>query len=324
MLSVLDVERSNSSPKQVPEELALIQAAGNRAELLHRKPQAFTCEDHQVIRRGEWALQQLLEAHRGLILRLVAVYRSKGYNSETCDLQQEATLAFFDSVVTYNPTKGAKLSTWAYFQIRASLQKLTGANIHEAVAAARVMQSESAISKPEPIQEQGLVERLRSIIHELSQKQQQVVTLHLEGWSWSEIAVRVQSTSDAVRMRWNRALQRLRLLLVPVPIAEECEEAEVIEPQPAQQTQHWGAPLLRRLFQNISEGLLCFRSLKAVPAKTYATSSEDSVVQFQQRGQNFIGALNDQTHLLSKLQCAATLCLESDFACSDGVRGSPI
>ncbi len=331
MLSVVDIERRNSPLKQTSEEFTLIQAAAHRAEVLRRNPQAFTCEERQIVRRGEWALQQLLYAHRSLILRLVTAYRSKGYN-DNCDLEQEATLAFFDAVVSYDPAKGAQLSTWAYFQIRACLQKLTGANIHQAVAAAKLMQSEPAISDPEPIQEQGFLERLRSIIHELTLKQQQVVSLHLEGWSWSEIALKLQSTADAVRMRWNRAVQRLRLLLVPGLIAAECEEAEVIEPQPVEDKQSFGEPLLRRLFQPISLGLLCFRSLRASTVKTHlwqfcTATSCDAQDLHPLRGQNLIGD-SQRSRLghryLSKLKCSATWCLSSGLTASDGVRGSPI
>lgn len=179
------VERSHclqTNSERASTEFALIRSAAQRTELLHRKPQVFTSEEQQVIRRGEHALQQLWSAHRGLILRLVTNYQTKGYNFRNLDLEQEATLAFFDAVITFNPDKGGRLGTWAYFQIRARLQKITRQAIHDAVAKARVIQTAPTFSEPEPILEQDLFGRLHSILNELTEKQRQVASFTLRVW----------------------------------------------------------------------------------------------------------------------------------------------
>lgn len=147
-------------------------------------------------------------------MRLVARYRTKGYNFTNCDLEQEATLAFFDAVTTFEPNKGGKLATWAYIQIRARLQKVTRQAIHDAIAKVRAMETDSVFSEPEPILEQVFSQRIHSIFSELTEKQRQVVSLYLKGLGWAEIALELQSTADAVRMLWTRAIQRLRYLLL--------------------------------------------------------------------------------------------------------------
>lgn len=204
--------QTNSS--RIPTEIALIWVAAQRAELLCQKRQEFTFEERQIIRRGDRALRQLLSTHRGLIMRLVSRYRNKGYNFTNCDLEQEATLAFFDALATFEPNKGGKLATWAYIQIRARLQKVTRQSIHDAIAKVRAMEIDLVFSEPEPILEQVFDQRIHSIFSELTEKQRQVVSLYLKGLGWAEIALELQSTADAVRMLWTRAIQRLRSLLL--------------------------------------------------------------------------------------------------------------
>lgn len=334
---------SQTSSERASTEFALIRSAAQRTELLHRKPQAFTSEEQQVIRRGEHALQQLWSAHRGLIRRLVATYQTKGYNFRNSDLEQEATLAFFDAVITFDPDKGGKLGTWAYFQIRARLQKITRQTIHDAVARARVMQTAPTFSEPEPILEQGLFERLHSIFSELTEKQRQVASLYLEGLSWAEIALKLQSTADAVRMLWTRAVKRLRLLFLgeekrekqqrEVVESQPVEQPKIfIESQPVEQPKNLDEPLLRRL----SQCLRCFGSLlkraqdKRLLLHSFISVNYDSPDIPQRQGQNLTGnprietyrERDIQTRLLGcRLNCVSIWHLK--FDCCDGIRGSP-
>jgi len=204
----------NSEDKADFKESLLIQYVANRAKLLHRETKEFTLEEREVIRKGERAIGQLLSAHRGLILQLVATYKVKGYNSTLSDLEQEATLAFLNAVISFDPNKGGILATWAYFQIRARLQRITRQAIHNAIARARSMQSEQVFSSPYPELDQGFFEQIRFLINKLTEKQRQVVFFYLDGLGWAEIALKLQSTADAVRMVWTRSVQQLRLLLL--------------------------------------------------------------------------------------------------------------
>jgi RNA polymerase sigma factor (sigma-70 family) len=287
-------------PENASAELALIQAAAQRAELLCRKPQEFTAKERQIVRRGDRALQQLLEVHQGLILRLVATYQAKGRNSRNTDLEQEAVLAFFDAVATYDPTKGSRLSTWAYFQVRARLQKVTGLLIKEAIATAKAMHSESTVTDPEPIQEQGFLQQLHSIIHKLTERQQKVVLLHLKGLGWAEIALKLKSTADAVRMLWTRAVGRLRQMLLGEEQREE-RKSQVVDSQPLEETRNVGKPLLCWLFiQQLSLSLVHVRSLG-----------------------RFV-EVNPQHRPFFNRQCIVSCRFWSDPSCSKGARGSPL
>jgi RNA polymerase sigma factor (sigma-70 family) len=319
-VAVVTPERSSSTPP----EAVLIQAAVGRQQLLHQKTAGFTPAEHQMIRRGEHALRQLLELHRGLLLRLVATYQSRGYNAHNGDLEQEATLAFFDAVASFDSTKGAKLSTWAYYQVRARLQVITGHGIQQALATAKLTHTEATTTNPESVHDQGLWERLRFLLHRLTPKQQQVVSLHLEGWGWREIAERVQSTADAVRMLWSRALRRLRLLLGD-KLARP--QPRVPEPQPVQPAPNYGAPLLRRLFHNLSQKVENIRSLFWGLPKTEMSThwaclkSHCSPPPPQQSGRS--GYSSSQRLFLHRLSSLPWR-LESKFSHCRGVRGSPL
>lgn len=314
-MAVVTPDRSSSPPPEV----TLIQAAVGRQQLLHQKTTGFTPAEHQIIRRGEYALRHLLELHRGLLMQLVATYQNRGFNAHNCDLEQEGTLAFFDAVASFDPTKGAKLGTWAYYQVRARLQAITGHGIQQALATAKLTHTEAA-AEPEPVHDQGVWERLRSLLHRLTPKQQQVVSLHLEGWGWREIAERLQSTADAVRMLWSRALARLRLLLGR-------EQPAPTPSQPVEPASNCGAPLLRRLFQNLSQKVETIRSLfSGVPktqvfARTISVNSHCPPAPPQQ-----LGGPRDSSAQCLFLRRLSSLPwrLGTEFSTCRGVRGSPL
>jgi hypothetical protein len=184
--------------------------------------------------------------------------------------------------------------------------------------------TEATAAEPELVHDQGLWEQLRSLLERLTPKQQQVVSLHLEGWGWREIAERVQSTADAVRMLWSRALRRLRLLL------EENltqPQPEVPEPQPVESAPNYGVPLLRRLFQNLSQKVEKIRSLfwglpkTKVSTHSVSLKSHRSPTPPQQSGRS--GYSSAQCLFLHRLRLLSGR-LGSEFSQCRGVRGSPL
>lgn len=162
------VKRSSclqTNSKQSLTEITLIRAAVQRSELIRLKRSKLTFEERQIIWMGERAFQQLLQIHWRLILGLVFTYQKKGYNLKYADLKQEATVAFFDAVTSFNPNKGTKLSTWAYLHIRARLQKITRQPIHDAIAKSKVIQTNFIFNEPEPTLEQDFGEHIRSVFN---------------------------------------------------------------------------------------------------------------------------------------------------------------
>lgn len=285
MLSVLEVSRGSTlNTEPVSREIALIQAAATRANLLRQKTAYFSCKEYQIIKRGEYALKQLWSDHQPLIRRLVATYQAKEDSFRNSDLKQEATLAFFNAVATFDPNKGSKLSTWAYIQIRSRLQEITLQTFRNTVAEVRAKHSNSVKCEPEPNLEQGSPEQIFSLLKALTEKQRQVVILALKNLEWAEIALKLQSTQAAVRMLWNRAVKRLRLLLVEERQSQRQPEEplDIKEYQPTQETKD----VIRQICWWVKphrQGQPRWRVLKQLPKR-----SADRGTSFEREKKNLV------------------------------------
>lgn len=310
----------SAKSRQASDELALIQVAASRAKLLRQKLQDFTPAERQIVKQGEWALQQLLNAHRALIQKLVSLYQT--HKSEFGDFEQEAILAFLSAVATYESTKGSRLSTWAYVQIRQRLQKTRRELNQQVVATAKARHNQEDLTACESIRDPRFI---RAGIELLTRKQRDVVFLHLDGFSWTDIAQTLQTTADAVRMLWTRAIQRIRRFLL-----REEQETQGQPPRDVlsqQETKNHGEPLLRRLFRPLSPNWVWNHPLMLESLES-RKSLTNPLLQLGVSSGAFLSLLA----IARQRQWLASLCRLNDFVCRcfdlnpscvNGVRGSP-
>jgi len=116
--------------KQVQQMMSLLEAKESLRRELDRQPSLLEWADHvnqaesqiqQTLLLGKRAKQKMIEANLRLVVAIAKKYQKR--NMEFLDLIQEGTLGLERGVEKFDPMRGYKFSTYAYWWIRQAITR---------------------------------------------------------------------------------------------------------------------------------------------------------------------------------------------------------
>ncbi|MEH1899715.1 MAG: RpoD/SigA family RNA polymerase sigma factor [Nostoc sp.] len=231
---LLTPEQEITNARLVQQMMAIEQQRQAIALQLNREPTArelatslgqTEAEVQSIVQQGERAKQKMVTANLRLVVAIAKKYQNR--NLEFLDLIQEGTLGLYRGVEKFDPNKGYKLSTYAYWWVTQSITRA-------------IAEQSRTIRLPIHINEK--LNKIKKIQRELSQSLGRKPTV-------VEIAEELKVKPEQVR-EYIQADRKLVSLEMRVGNEQETELSELLADEKISPLEELNSSLMR---QNIKE-----------------------------------------------------------------------
>ncbi|MBP8856357.1 MAG: sigma-70 family RNA polymerase sigma factor [Oscillospiraceae bacterium] len=164
-------------------------------------------------RTDDATLAMLISRQMPMINRLASAAICPGLDFD--DAVQEGIIGFFSAIATYSPHKSASFKTYANVCVQnaiASAVRAASRKKHQPLNFSVPLEEDAFAGGPEQlaIEQEGYKEAVRRIEAKLSDMEMRVLTLHLSGQRYAQIAQRLDIDEKAVDNALSRIRRKLR------------------------------------------------------------------------------------------------------------------
>lgn len=146
---------------------------------------------------------QVIEKYKPLVHKIASRYTKQAHGMQLDDLVQEGNIGLIRALRSYDEKRG-KFFWYAYVCIRNEIRSAIDRN-----SGFPKSNSNKDLRSYNHVYHDDL-DKIRDEIDKMSEREQQIITKRLNGFSYTEIASSLDISRQRVEQIWNKIVERLR------------------------------------------------------------------------------------------------------------------